>query len=670
MANINGIKLLHKRYTSEQWSTGLLVDGQQIVPVLDQGELGLDLTTLEVKIGTANAQSWRDAQPVGMKVQIDGSGNVVKSAEVVTDATNGTVLKITKGDITMGDIVDLELPDINIIDDGKGEYISDITANGHDVTITRGSLPDVIVNDGSATAGEGEVAVVTAIGKGANHEITSTKGLAATKAYVDSRKINVIDNGSGQFVTDVVTTESANGHDITITRADIEIDMPDASGSVTTEANDTYIVSSVSLTTDTTGDHVLSGDTKRIVAAEGKEISVSASNKVITVDIDLSQYAKKSDLTSAMEFKGTVGIGGTIAELPTATADMNGDTYKVVTDGTYAGKAATVGDVFICDGSDWRLVPSGADEYKGTVTAITAGTGLAGGTISESGTISHKAYVGASDVTPGGAKLISGVDTDDDGLGHVIGLTQATLKGGANVTVEQVGQDITISSSYVDTNTKTTIGASNTGVVINKTTDSADSIIYEVGHKAKESTANDTNNSGRTYVQNITLDDFGHIKTITTGTETVVDTDTNRAISVNGTVLFDKDNKTGINIAEAGHINIGSDATGKITISDDIASATADAEGLVKLGSDTVQTVAANAVGTTSNRTYAIQKDSNGRLVVNVPWTDNDTKYTEYDIHSTHTGKTDANFRFAVFKRDDYGHVVEAQDINTLDGNY
>ena len=670
MANINGIKLLHKRYTSEQWSTGLLVDGQQIVPVLDQGELGLDLTTLEVKIGTANAQSWAEAQPVGMKVQVTGSGNVVKSAEVITDATNGTVLKITKGDITMDDIVDLELPDINIIDNGNGEYISDITADGHNVTLTRSSLPDVTVSDGSASAGEGEIAVVTAIGKGANHEITSTKGAAATKAYVDSRKINVVDNGSGQFITDVVTTESANGHDITITRADIEIDMPDASGSVTTEADDTYIVSSVSLTTDATGDHVLSGDTKRIVAAEGKEISVSASNKVITVDIDLSQYAKKSDLTSAMEFKGTVGIGGTIAELPAATADMNGDTYKVVTDGTYAGKAATVGDVFICDGSDWRLVPSGADEYKGTVTAITAGTGLAGGTISESGIISHKAYVGASDVTPGGAKLISGVDTDDDGLGHVIGLTQATLKGGANVTVEQVGQDITISSSYVDINTKTTISASNTGVVINKTTDSADSIVYEVGHKSKESTANDTNNSGRTYVQNITLDDFGHIKNITTATETVVDTDTNRAVSVNGTVLFDKDTKNGINIAEAGHINIESDATGKITISDDITSATADAEGLVKLGSDTVQTVASNAVGATAGRTYAIQKDSNGRLVVNVPWTDNDTKYTEADIHSTHTGKTDANFRFAVFKRDDYGHVVEAQDITTLDGNY
>ena len=51
------------------------------------------------------------------------------------------------------------------------------------------------------------------------------------------------------------------------------------------------------------------------------------------------------------------------------------------------------------------------------------------------------------------------------------------------------------------------------------------------------------------------------------------------------------------------------------------SSATSSSLGLVKLGSDTVQSTAANSVTSTSSRTYAIQKNSNGQLVVNVPWT-------------------------------------------------
>ena len=52
--------------------------------------------------------------------------------------------------------------------------------------------------------------------------------------------------------------------------------------------------------------------------------------------------------------------------------------------------------------------------------------------------------------------------------------------------------------------------------------------------------------------------------------------------------------------------------------------------GLVKLGNDTDQTVAANAVTTTANRTYAIQLNASDQMVVNVPWTDNNTTYSVF----------------------------------------
>lgn len=53
--------------------------------------------------------------------------------------------------------------------------------------------------------------------------------------------------------------------------------------------------------------------------------------------------------------------------------------------------------------------------------------------------------------------------------------------------------------------------------------------------------------------------------------------------------------------------------------------ATSSTPGLVKLVSDDLQTTAANGITKTSSRTYAVQKNSNNQLVVNVPWTDTKT---------------------------------------------
>ena len=64
--------------------------------------------------------------------------------------------------------------------------------------------------------------------------------------------------------------------------------------------------------------------------------------------------------------------------------------------------------------------------------------------------------------------------------------------------------------------------------------------------------------------------------------------------------------------------NSGVDINSVVTTSD---TATSSTYGLVKLGSNTVQSTSANSVTSTSSRTYAVQKNSSGQLVVNVPWT-------------------------------------------------
>ena len=70
----------------------------------------------------------------------------------------------------------------------------------------------------------------------------------------------------------------------------------------------------------------------------------------------------------AMVFKGTIGTGGTITELPTSGYHA-GWTYRAITAGTYAGKKCEVGDMIICikdysssfKNEDWEVIQANID---------------------------------------------------------------------------------------------------------------------------------------------------------------------------------------------------------------------------------------------------------------------------------------------------------------------
>lgn len=106
---------------------------------------------------------------------------------------------------------------------------------------------------------------------------------------------------------------------------------------------------------------------------------VKIGDGINVTDGTISVTAASVGLSSAMLFKGSLGTNGTITDLPAASADNQGYTYKVITANTYTNTSgpAKVGDVFVSDGSQWVLIPSG-DEPDGTVTSITliAGTGI------------------------------------------------------------------------------------------------------------------------------------------------------------------------------------------------------------------------------------------------------------------------------------------------------
>lgn len=99
----------------------------------------------------------------------------------------------------------------------------------------------------------------------------------------------------------------------------------------------------------------------------------------------------------AMRFKGTIGTGGDVTALPTTDVKV-GDTYRVITAGTYASQTCEVGDLIIATATTptWTVAQTNID---GAITSISQGTG-----ISVSGSGSSRTIGLASGVVTAGSK--------------------------------------------------------------------------------------------------------------------------------------------------------------------------------------------------------------------------------------------------------------------------
>ena len=149
------------------------------------------------------------------------------------------------------------------------------------------------------------------------------------------------------------------------------------------------------------------------------------------VDYATTAYvdAAISSLPTPMQFKGSVGTGGTVtwANLPAAATANEGWTYKVITDHDTA-PVCKVGDTIVSNGTDWVVIPSG-DEPTGTVTSVAAGAGLTTGSnnpITSSGTISHLDTDGYKHLPSGGSagKVVKWASSGTGSWGDV--LTEVT----------------------------------------------------------------------------------------------------------------------------------------------------------------------------------------------------------------------------------------------------
>lgn len=155
----------------------------------------------------------------------------------------------------------------------------------------------------------------------------------------------------------------------------------------------------------------------------------------------------------------------------------------------------------------------------------------ADGGLDLTGTVfSHADTSSQATVNNSGATVIQ--DVTLDGYGHVTALGSHTL------TLANLGYTGATNANYITNNNQLTNGAgytTNVGDITGVTagggiSGGGTSGTVTISHADTSSQAS-VNGSGRTYIQDITLDTYGHVTGIATATETVVNTDTNTTYS-------------------------------------------------------------------------------------------------------------------------------------------
>lgn len=630
--HIKGIKLLHKRYSTAEWTTGVSVNGTTVIPKLAQGEIGLNTNTLEVRVGT-NAlaeQSWAEAQLI--------SAGVEKTVTYYyADGTTGTTAKSEETYVCT---------DTQIESQDNGSYKFTATFKEINLVSPKVTIPDLKVTEGTTTVESGEISVITGVSGGnvdGVYKITTTKGTAATKAYVDSKTITVDDTGSGAFITDI----TSDGHTITVSRGSVDIDFPEISiddtatgdyvkgitvdekddhkliltkgtlpsGTGSKTAGDAEFIDSVSLS-----GHTLTA-TSKAVKGDGKVISVVKDTDG-GIKISADTYTKAeidaahNDLAKAMKFVGTIASDGTgtITTLPKASTSNQGNVYKVIQAGTYNSQACKVGDLFISDGTVWRYVPSGDETFTDTWRSI-----------SVNGEVKFDNSIGGNGInfvdgnatsiiygTDGSIKInhtdtsnVENLDAADrtyvksltfDEYGHVTGYAVGTetdqvipdASGSATVGTLKVLSGVTLGADHTLSKTGEKTLAATGKLNVAETNDTITFTHKDVTKNDTTSTVAPEHKGTFTVVDSVARDDSGHVTGVNTKTVTLPDVPDYENINT----TYDLTTNTDVTTAGSTAVDInlvGSDTiTDTLTIKADSATTT-PTDGLsIKVEGDTI----------------------------------------------------------------------------------
>lgn len=234
-----------------------------------------------------------------------------------------------------------------------------LASSGNNITVTAGGKTSSAFTVPYATSAGSATSATTAT------NLTNAPSLTANG---DKIKVTIGDKSSSELTVPYATKAKgdASGNDIASTYA------PKASPTFT-------------------------GTPKAPTAASGTNTT-----QIATTAFVISEINSKLAASDAMQFKGTLGTGGTVTALP--ASHSKGDTYKVITAGTYAGVACEVGDMIICitDGTSannahWTVVQSNIDgAVTGPTSAVSGNVAIFNGTtgrvIKDSGIASSSIY--------------------------------------------------------------------------------------------------------------------------------------------------------------------------------------------------------------------------------------------------------------------------------------